>query len=535
MAEIRPSYGDHRRTWSGEFVEYMYQVMEHPIYSGMPCTTDDEGKIDWTIPSNRSRGSKNWDGNRRRREWWKQKAAEIGLETKGQWISRVAKTIHPTGRKPCQTCGRIMELAYVYPTRSTVTSLNRHLPPDEQLVYEDLLTVNEVIDHFYTVLGNYEAARALASVFKGLPRAAGADAAKDYLRAEFVQKESRKCSPGAMANPPDRLDGFHTYNLCCRSRQDRGRAKKNLRTYSDDRRAFEHWCEGDWAAANVLMTQAGTGPCAAPGCDRTGMITADHVGPISLGFAHSPHFVPLCGPCNSAKNNRMSLRDVQLLLEREQLGQIVTSWQAQPLWNRTKDLVKNDADALLLSKLFRINQHHYLSHLNEALTAGIPDVLLQLLSPELALQKAEFIGLDPATLTYDRIERRRRNDTYAHSKASRMARIAFDALREYSSKEKRNVQFVDSDHVRETYARYRAALERAKREPSSIREGAVEILASDDSAEVRAAEINRLLAGRYKPDVDYTYVRAALRELMEAYAEVLAGRFERGDAVNWDD
>jgi len=59
------------------------------------------------------------------------------------------------------------------------------------------------------------------------------------------------------------------------------------------------------------------------------VITADHVGPISLGFAHTPYFVPLCSPCNSSKNNRMSLADVKRLIVLEQRGVTVVSWQAK--------------------------------------------------------------------------------------------------------------------------------------------------------------------------------------------------------------
>jgi hypothetical protein len=91
-----------------------------------------------------------------------------------------------------------------------------------------------------------------------------------------------------MSNAPDRLDGFHSYNLCCRGKQDTGRAADNLKTYGVDRRAFEHWCEGDWSAANALMNSVTEGTCAR--CGAFGQLTADHVGPISLGFLHSPRF-----------------------------------------------------------------------------------------------------------------------------------------------------------------------------------------------------------------------------------------------------
>jgi Type II restriction endonuclease (RE_Alw26IDE) len=73
--------------------------------------------------------------------------------------------------------------------------------------------------------------------------------------------------------------------------------------------------------------------------------------------------------CNSGKGNRMSFADVQTLVAWEMAsGESEASWQAQELWNAIKTTVRDDADALRLSRLMRINQHHYLSVLS--LVAG---------------------------------------------------------------------------------------------------------------------------------------------------------------------
>ena len=32
-----------------------------------------------------------------------------------------------------------------------------------------------------------------------------------------------------MGNPPDRLDGFHSYNNCCRPTADKGRSDENMK------------------------------------------------------------------------------------------------------------------------------------------------------------------------------------------------------------------------------------------------------------------------------------------------------------------
>src|ERR1700727_2520462 len=94
-AVVTHTHGDQRRAWSDTFIAYAYEIVAHPAYAGMPCTLDDEGKLDWIIPSNRKPGSKNWEGHRRRKEWWEAKADEIGVPVEGEWISRVAKRIHP--------------------------------------------------------------------------------------------------------------------------------------------------------------------------------------------------------------------------------------------------------------------------------------------------------------------------------------------------------------------------------------------------------------------------------------------------------
>jgi Alw26I/Eco31I/Esp3I family type II restriction endonuclease len=508
----------------------MYEIVSHPNYAGMPCTIDDDGKIDWTIPSNRPPGSKNWDGNIRRREWWAQRAHDLGIPTEGHWISKAAKRIHPTGTKPCQTCGREMRLAYVYPTARTTERLNSHLPDGSELEWGDLLDIDEVVDHLYAVIPE-GAGIALRDVFEDIGEPKGAEEAKSDIRRLYTARESAKLSPGAMSNAPDRLDGFHTYNLCCRSTQDTGRDAGNLQGYSTDRRAFEHWTEGDWSAANFLMSQTGWGTC--PSCGEVGALTADHVGPLSLGFAHTPNFQVRCRACNSAKNNRMSAADVSLLIENERIGVSVSSFQVKYLWNHLKGEVQTDSDALLLSKLMRINQHHYLIALAEAI--DLPDVLLQFLSPEFAENSVQVVELNPLTLEYVSLIRVPRSSGYAASKSGRMIRIAFDALRDYAGREHRNVQVVHEQLVTRAFSLYRASLDRARSNPSRLRTPMREILESGDPDEIRSRRLITLLAGSYAPEVDYGYVNDALASLMAAIGGILAVRFDRGESVSWND
>ena len=163
-----------------------------------------------------------------------------------------------------------------------------------------------------------------------------------WIEQSYISTEPSMLGPGAMANPPDRLDGFHTYNRCCRPSADKGRSKENLASYSTDRRAFENWSDGNWITANKLMGYINSNPemkkehCA--NSNSAGKhprpCSADHIGPISLGFCHRPEFQLLCKPCNSAKNNRMYYSDVAHLIEVEESGTIVATWYANPIWQK---------------------------------------------------------------------------------------------------------------------------------------------------------------------------------------------------------
>ena len=181
-------------------------------------------------------------------------------------------------------------------------------------------------------------------------------------------------SPGAMSNAPDRFEGYHTYNLCCRSVQDTGRHKDNLNRYGEDRRAYENWADGDWKAASWLMKVF-----------NKHKVSPDHIGPISLGFSHNPQFNPLTPAKNSAKNNRMTFADIKKLIELEKNGAIVTSWHSKYIWDILKNKIKTDADALKLSKIMRRNMHQILLILSEISKQGYSKFLVtNFLHPEYA-------------------------------------------------------------------------------------------------------------------------------------------------------
>lgn len=338
-----------KRDWHPAFKKYMKFIINHPNYKGMPFLFKDNGDIRW-ITSGKS------EIGRARYDWWDKKRKELKIPKDTAWISKVARAIHPTGEKPCQICGKVMKLDYVYPN-------NRG----------------------------------------GL-------------------------SPGAMSNAPDRLDGFHSYNICCRSKQDKGRHKENLSRYGEDRRAYENWAEGDWKAASWLMKEF-----------NKHKVSADHVGPISLGFRHRPKFRPLSGAKNSARGNRMTFGDVKMLLADEKRKEEVISSHSKYLWDDLKNKVKNDSDALKLSKLMRQNMHNILSIFAFISEKGYRDFLIKnFLYPEHANYSISFTDFNPKDGSFKSMVKKVGDKKQYENNIKRYIRISLDSLKKYTEKENRH-------------------------------------------------------------------------------------------------
>ncbi|HEV7736667.1 MAG TPA: Alw26I/Eco31I/Esp3I family type II restriction endonuclease, partial [Chlamydiales bacterium] len=327
-------YGSKRQTWAAEFVIYMKTIVTHPAYDGMPDAVKNDGMIQWEAPSNRSSGLYQFT-HIKRRNWWKNKAESIGIDTsKDRWISQAAKKIHPTGEKPCKRCGRIMKIAYVYPKANLINRLKNQFGKDFEISITD--TIIDILKGSYNIFGNRLIeciSELLATGSLKIPNFnKNFDSLIDWVIHEYIPKEPSTLSPGVMSNAPDRFDGFHSFNRCCRGKADTGRHAANLSSYTTDRRVFEFWSEGDWIAADrlagLVKSKLSGEPCADGGDSHP---TADHIGPLSLGFCHRPEFKLLSKSANSAKNNRMSLSDVRYLLDCENRGIQVISWYAKPL------------------------------------------------------------------------------------------------------------------------------------------------------------------------------------------------------------
>lgn len=303
------------RQWHPNFLKYMEMIVNHPNYKGLRIDKKADGTYSWIATAQSEVG-------RERIAWCQRKAVELGFPIQPGVYADVMLAIHPTKWKVCQTCGREMSLYYHYPNANFVKALNK--------TFGTSFTDCDHISDIWQVLkenGVREQTIAQFLITKGdlslNPRVASKDEVIAAL--EFAcRKGNKKClGPGAMSNFPDRYDGFHTYNRCCRSQQDKGRSKENLKSYTKDRRAYEYWSDGNIHAANQFM-----------GSSFFDGTSADHIGPISLGFVHDPRYLqPMSSSDNSSKRDRLQYDDIETIIATEQrTGVYPMSWYSRMIW-----------------------------------------------------------------------------------------------------------------------------------------------------------------------------------------------------------
>lgn len=405
-------------TLSDEFVAYQEFIVEHPNYSTLPNKRSKDGEITWVKV-----------GDVKRATWWDDLKVKYGFPDRAS----VARKIHPAeleGLKPCQICGRRMSIHAVYPNLQTFRAIDAQFAEFQFTHFGE--TITEVCATIQLSLGTRGLAQ-LAKIFRLELNGENA-----HVVAQLIMNNGRLLSPGVMSNAPDRLDGFHSMNACCRAEKDTGRHASNMAIYGSDRRAFENWAEGDWVGANRLMGQfkATTELVPCPGCGDITKMTADHIGPISLGFTHRMEFQPLCKKCNSKKNNRFSFADFKKLIEREESGVHVISWHTKSLWDSLKVKIRDDNTANKARFLLRRHMHDVLSLLASIRDDGHEVFLQRYLHPEYAGFDYEFNFFDPKSGHF-KAEKKLVDSVNSRSKQARYLRISFETLDKYSSKANR--------------------------------------------------------------------------------------------------
>jgi Alw26I/Eco31I/Esp3I family type II restriction endonuclease len=537
----KPKYGKKGQEWHPVFIEYIEFIANHEVYQGMPDAFREDGNIQWEAPSNRTSG-KYKDTYGKRLEWWRRKAVSVGIDPQtSHWISRTAKLIHPTKQKPCKRCGLVMELRSVYPSENLIKRILGLSYVCDTFSIDSFENIESLITRLASRFGD--------RVFSDIPTLLKTKSISipqlgpnledwlHWIEEYYIPREPSMLSPGAMANAPDRFDGFHSFNKCCRSNADKGRHKSNLQSYTTDRRVFEYWAGGDWIAADQLMGQVKAifgGESCLNG--HPGPCSADHIGPISLGFTHRPEFQLLCKPCNSAKNNRMSLRDVVHLREVEARGEAVISWHSQALWDARKHDVVDDGTALRLSKLLRDNRHTLMAILQEIEKAAYYTFLASFLELPYADCQVKFENLrvEHYLTCFDRITRKTRTTKQVETQKARRCRIAFLSLREYFAKENRNAFVISTGAIK---SKVEAALSTLQQSSSPIKEldrKMANLLSTNDEKAIDKefrSLVNRL------PSTDPPEFVTAKQELKEAMALVAVElsklwdneRYVRGD------
>ena len=525
----KPKYGRKGQEWHPTFIKYMEFIANHEVYKGMPDAFVEGDKIQWEAPSNRKSGQYK-DTHHKRREWWRKKAVSVGIDPNStEWISRTAKLIHPTKQKPCKRCGQVMDLRYVYPSKSFFYQIEKLGYINDTFPLDSLENIESLVTRLFNSYGNRifsDLKRILKTKSTPIPQLE--PNLEDWLRwieENYIPNEPRKLSPGAMSNAPDRFDGFHSFNKCCRGQADKGRHKSNLQSYTTDRRVFEYWAEGDWIAADRLMGQVkaifGDEPCLN---GHPGPCSADHIGPISLGFTHRPEFQLLCKPCNSSKNNRMTLRDVVHLRQIEAEGEKVISWYGQSLWDARKNDVVDDETALRLSKLLRDNRHNLMSIFQKIKEQHNYAFLATFLSLQKAEYEVEFINLrvENSLTLFDNIEQKYRDNKYVKEQKARRFRVAFQALHEYFTKENRNAFVISSSQIDRKIETVVSILQQSSTDVQKLNREIAELLSNKEqkAAEQKYRDIINKIPSTNPPE--FVQAKLELKNAMALVAEELS-------------
>jgi Alw26I/Eco31I/Esp3I family type II restriction endonuclease len=439
-------------------------IVEHSNYKGMPEPYKEDKSIRWVVSGDSEIGKK-------RDSWWIEKVNEKKSINKAE----VARAVHPEelgGMKPCQICGRKLSINYVYPNKNSLKRLNKVFHSNYSSFDN---TIGEILQGEFGENGE-NVYKQVKEIFK-----IAEDLKHDISTFVSFILENRisNLSPGVMSNPPDRFDGFHTYNACCRGKEDTGRHKENMATYTQDRRAYEYWSEGDFNLANRLMGEYRKDKTLykCPNCGKMKNMSADHVGPISLGFTQRPFFNPLCLPCNSGKNNRLTCSDVEQLLKEEKSEKVI-SWHSKYIWDLLKNKIKNDEDAIKLSRLMATNMQNVLQIFSEINSKKGEEFLKRYLKPEYAFVDYRFENFNPLDLTKLKVIRSPLDSKNKQKNSERYIRVSFETLKEFQKKENRRVKGWNNKDVDEAISETIKAIEINKFEEADIfLKGAFEKLA----------------------------------------------------------
>lgn len=411
--------------WHPLFRDYMNYIIQHQNYKGLKIDYKADGSPIWLAPKQTSIGKE-------RIEWAKEKARLLGIKDEPGVFAKVMFEMHPTKIKVCQTCGKSMSLYYLYPSVSLVNSIKKQFDVDTDSLTSLLDIVEGLSDNYSDYI-----------IKKFLITKIGIKTEPEHEESlsSLVWKCERNCrlgsskmlGPGAMSNFPDRYDGFHSYNRCCRSIEDKGRSSENLRSYSKDRRAYEYWSDGNIHAANQYM-----------GSTFFKGASADHIGPISLGFIHDSLFLRrMPSGDNSSKRDRLLLTDIQEIIAIEEKHNIpAISWYSSIIWKHIKENYKSSPDKIDGYRLLLKTQINNFMYILLYLLIENPDatkkfLIEEILSTNFVSFKYSYEFGEDGIVT--KVEERNITDS-TKKEMGRFIRVAIQSVFDYNDKENRNTR-----------------------------------------------------------------------------------------------
>lgn len=414
------------KTWHPNFIKYMNIIANHPNYEGLPIQRKEDGSLSWIAPAQSEIG-------KARKIWCEDKAKELGFPVEPGVYAKVMREIHPTKWKVCQICGKSMSIYYHYPTVNCLRAINKRF----KIQYRETDHISVIWDDL--IKNGFEPSD-VASFFIAYGRLdlpstqTDKNVIIDALESQCRNNGLAILSPGAMSNFPDRFDGFHTYNRCCRSLQDAGRSKENLKSYTRDRRAYEYWSDGNIHAANQFM-----------GSPFFNGISADHVGPISLGFIHDPHYLrPMTSGDNSAKRDRLRYEDIRLIQDIENTTGInAMSWFSQRIWAyiETNHILNQELISGFYRNTLKQNMSNYMFILYSVL-ANCGKIGQDFLIDNVLSKNFDCFNYSYSFDSYGNIvsKTERHFTERSNNELERYKRIAFASLVDFHEKENRSMK-----------------------------------------------------------------------------------------------
>ncbi len=410
------------KVWHPKFVQYMEFIVGHANYKDLPIKRDANKSLKWIATAKSDVGI-------RRKMWAEAKATELGIKIEPGVYAKVMYAIHPTKIKVCQICGESMSIGYIYPNANLAKAIKKNFDIDIR-TYESI----------YGVWDKAKGIDRLAEFIKLINQKFDTNFTQNDGKEKILEECEALCrlggkshlGPGAMSNFPDRYDGFHTYNRCHRAQEDTGRSKDNLKSYTRDRRAYEYWSDGNIQAANQFM-----------GSGYFNGSSADHIGPISLGFVHDPRYLRMMsGSDNSTKRDRLSKETVEEVIKiHKNTGVYPMSWYSSVIWdfivsNYHKNLDKISDEYRNLLKQNMANYMYILKLILDSGEEGSDFLIATLIAPK----RTDFMYNYKFDELGNIISKERRNITErASGEFARFARIALDSVKEYSTKSNRNI------------------------------------------------------------------------------------------------